>query len=433
MTRDNDLFADDLFNDDLFGDDLFDFDDIDEPISSSNIYLDNPEKGLALISQLLNVSKKTKNQMKDIRRLDRLIDYRLLQSINKIQLKNEVELYHELIKFSDKLFEQNKIALLKNKKTIGIGGQFSAGKSKFINSIIGTEILPEDQAPTTSIATYILKGKMLKTEALTSQNEKVPLDLEAVKALSHAFYEKYQLGFSQFIHNLVISAPEFPYDSIAILDTPGYSKDDANKKQSISDSEKALAQLKSVDYLIWLIDIENGVMKQADIQFIESLHLKNPVLIVFNKCDKKTESDIAHIVSSTEELLKETNIPVHGIVAYSSQEQEEYLQKNILKKFLQNINKQSNTYVSLEDEIKKIIAELEQQIQAHAKSITEKRNEIGTSIFRSDDISEINTLVKVYAMLQQQLKEVNNCRNTLRRTKEQIFNKFNVLAAGGAK
>lgn len=425
-----DLFS--LDDSDLFAadDDLFDF-ILEEEYEMENPYLADPAKGLNLISDLLSVTDETKSKLRNIRRLDTLIDNKLLQSINKIRLKNEVHLYQELVKLSDKLFEQNKVSLLKKKKTVGIGGQFSAGKSKFINSVIGEAILPEDQVPTTSIATYIVKDDSLFIEALTKNNQSVQLDLDAVKALSHVFYSTYNLGFSHFINNLVISTPVFPYESIAILDTPGYSKVDSTKKQAITDNEKALMQLKSVDYLIWLIDVENGVIKQADIDFIESLNMKNPVLIVFNKCDKKTESDIENIINTTKEYLNKSNIPLYEVVAYSAQEEKEYLNRNFLKTFFKEINSKSNTFVPLEEEIQKIINQLEHQIDEYFNAVQKRRNDVGNYIFKSDDISEIQTLTKVYAMLQQEIKEISNCRKNLAKTKEQILNQFNALLSGG--
>ncbi|MFW7186726.1 MULTISPECIES: dynamin family protein [unclassified Lysinibacillus] len=430
MTKKMDLFS--LDDSDLFAadDDLFDF-SLEKEYEAENLYLADSAKGLNLISNLLGVTDETKSKLRNIRRLDTLIDNKLLQSINKIQLKNEVHLYQELVKLSDKLFEQNKVALLKKKKTIGIGGQFSAGKSKFINSVIGETILPEDQVPTTSIATYIVKGDNLFIEALTKNNQSVQLDLDAVKALSHAFYSTYNLGFSHFINNLVISTPVFPYESIAILDTPGYSKVDTTKKQAITDNEKALMQLKSVDYLIWLIDVENGVIKQADIDFIELLNMKNPVLIVFNKCDKKTESDVENIINTTKEYLKKSNIPLYEVVAYSAQDEKEYLNRNYLKTYFKEINRKSNTFVPLEEEIQKIINQLEHQIDEYFNAVQKRRNDVGNFIFKSDDISEIQTLTKVYAMLQQEIKEISNCRKNLAKTKEQILNQFNALVSGG--
>lgn len=413
-------------------DDFFDVgDDFEEELEIKNSYLVDLSKGLQLISSLLNVTNEVKVKLKNMRHLDSLIDTKLLQSINKIQLKNEVQLYQELIKLSDRLFEQTKIELLKNKKIVGIGGQFSAGKSKFINSIIGSEILPEDQVPTTSIATYIMQNESLFIEALTKNNQSVELDLEAVQALSHEFYSTYNLGFSHFINNLVISTPEFPYKSIAILDTPGYSKVDSMKKQAMTDNEKALMQLKTVDYLIWLIDVENGVMKQADIDFIESLQMKNPVLVVFNKCDKKTEKDVERIISQTRDYLKSSSIPLYEVVAYSAQEEREYLNRNYLEMFFKEIEMKKTTYISIEEEIEKIMIELKNGIESYNLEVQNNRNKIGNYILNSNDITEIKTLTKIYSMLQQELKEIRNCNINFEKMQGRIITQFRKIAPGG--
>ena len=421
--------SDDLFDDN--DNDLFTLTDVDEA-ETGNPYLVDSKKGLNLISSFLHVSENTKHQMRDMKRLDRLIDERLLQSINKIDLQNEVVLYESLVKLSDKLFEQNKLRLLNNKLSVGIGGQFSAGKSKFINSLLGEEILPEDQVPTTSIATYLVKGSNFFVEAYTKNNRTIPLDREAVKALSHEFYNKYKLGFSQFITNLVISTQTFPYESVALLDTPGYSKSDSSKKQAISDNEKALVQLKAVDYLIWLIDVENGVIKNADIEFIESLHMKNPVLIVFNKADKLPESKLKQVVDHTKAYLGQTNIPVYAVIGYSSREQQEYLGTNALNKFFNDINRRSVQQQGLEGEITAINKTLEKQIEHLSGELVKERNELGNFIFRSQDVAEVKTLTEVYAAVLQEMKDVHKCKRNLQSTKEQIHSQFALLKSRGA-
>jgi hypothetical protein len=61
--------------------------------------------------------------------------------------------------------------------------------------------------------------------------------MEAAQALTHAFFKEYQLGFSRFINNLVINVPNFSYENVAVLDTPGYSKADSGVKRNASDAE----------------------------------------------------------------------------------------------------------------------------------------------------------------------------------------------------
>lgn len=402
-------------------------DEYDDDLASvTNPYLKDPHKGLELIASLLKGSKESHSQMRKVQKLDQLIDEKLLQSISQIHVKNEVELYEKLVQLSDKLFEQNKLKLLKSKTVIGIGGQFSAGKSKFINSLLKSEVLPEDQVPTTSIATYLLNDQS-NVQAYTKFNRIVPLSMDAVKALSHEFYDTYQLGFSQFINNLVISIPTFPYESIALLDTPGYSKNDNALIKSISDEQKAHDQLKTVDYLIWLIDVENGVIKQGDIEFIESLHLKNPILVVFNKADKKTEKEVQSVVDNTRKQLQNHAIPLYEVIAYSSQEQREYLKKNNLNTFLKEVNAKSKKQLDIQQEIRNVMNELKKLVETKRKSLIQERNDIGNTIFRSQDVSEITTLTELYSVVLQDLKETDYCAKSLARTEKDINKLLAVL------
>ncbi|GAA7594660.1 hypothetical protein JP0033_11330 [Helicobacter pylori] len=46
------------------------------------------------------------------------------------------------------------------KSMVAVGGGFSAGKSSFLNHLLGLKLkLPENSTPTTAIPTYCLKGK----------------------------------------------------------------------------------------------------------------------------------------------------------------------------------------------------------------------------------------------------------------------------------
>ena len=192
--------------------------DVEPQIEETNKYLEDPNKGIELISKLLSYDKKYNSKRKTIKKLDYLLDRKLLEISGKVNISNELELYEKLINLSDKLNEQNKMQLLKDKSVIGIGGKFSAGKSKFINALLNNDILPEDQTPTTSIATYIVRDLNEDVRAYTYNDQDITLDMQAAQALTHAFYKKYGLGFSQFINNLVVNVTGFPYSNVALLD-----------------------------------------------------------------------------------------------------------------------------------------------------------------------------------------------------------------------
>ena len=245
---------------------MFDFEDIELLEDISEYDLEQPSSLilkkdlLNLISKILPLSKKNTNS-ETIKYIEKMIDINLLTILKNIPLSNKARRQKDLKILSSKLVEKYKYKQLGNKAIVGIGGRFSAGKSRFINSILKMEenLLPENQNPTTSIPTYIIKGSENKIIGNLC-NIDVQLDSTSLSMLTHNLYEKYSIGFSKFINTLMIINQNCPYDNLAFLDTPGYNKadfmSDFNFKLTISDRLIAYNQLKNIDFLIWLVDID---------------------------------------------------------------------------------------------------------------------------------------------------------------------------------
>ena len=246
---------------------------------NTNVYLDDNNIGADLVLNV--ISNRANYNIRDYKIIDKLIDKEILDDCSILRLENEYELYSRLAALSDRLINRLKYKLLKNKVIIGVGGQFSAGKSAFLNVIIGKKSndkieLPTSISPSTAVPTYIVNGK--KSEILLSNiyGGEISIDNAALLAISHAFKEKYGLGLAQYISFIGITIPGF-FENIALLDTPGYSKSDNNIKDKFTDENKAKPQLRLVDYLIWLVDVQNGTLQNEDITFIKNLNLKNKI------------------------------------------------------------------------------------------------------------------------------------------------------------
>lgn len=418
------------FDDDI-SDDFFDEDyvDIDE-----NKYLSNSDNALELIGRILSITKKSYHQINTLKKIDTLLDVDLLGGLRHIQLEHEARLQVKLAQLSDRLFEEKKYQILRDKSVVGIGGKFSAGKSKFINSLLNAEgeLLPEDQNPTTSIPTYIVQGESEKINAYTFENEEVLLDVESMQALTHKFYKKYNMGFASFIDSLIIMEPDVPYSNLVFLDTPGYSKadtfNDVKAKKNISDENKAYEQLKTVDYLIWLVDIENGELNKTDIAFINKLNLDNPILIVVNKADKKIDSDIRAVVERISITAKDAGIKYYAVTAYSSRDKKEWNQSDHIGKYLRKAQKRrtnkEDILVQIADIEKKIGNEIDNKIEEKK----EERDKLSNQIFHSDDIWGIKTLVDIYGEAMENIRDMKQCKSyyvkTTRKLERSLKNHF---------
>lgn len=373
-----------------------------------NQYIIDPSSGLNLICEIL-----PKNMQKKTDKIDNMLDKQLVRTISYIEDANIdlLGLEKRLQKLSDQIVEYKKIKLLTNKIVVGVGGRFSAGKSAFINSLLnnsGDEIvLPENQNPTTSIPTYILSGEENKIQAYLKDDRILLLKAEASAALTHEFYEKYKIGFSRFIRNLVVYRNDFPEnfsEKIVLLDTPGYNKSDIDATDALSDEYLSSKQLKAIDRLIWLVDIDNGTIQDKDLQFINKLVTDKPILFIFNKADLKTDEEIKKVLSTSKKIIADNHINAFGITAYSSRDKKEYFKKDIISCFFDqavgDAGRKKGVQEELE-EIKKIIEKM--LIDKYEKMIIE-RNKLGSLILHTNDINEIGTIVQLQA---EKIRKIN--------------------------
>lgn len=399
---------------------LFDDEPIDEIgnlLKNENIYLDDPEKGIELIKKMM-----LRRQEKKIRfKVDDLINNQIFPILAELELENELEIYKTLTKISNKMKEQQKIELLEGKKVLGIGGQFSAGKSCFINSITNAN-LPEGQRPTTSIATYIVNAEAKKNIAISVYDNVIDLDDEAMIAITHQFFETYQIGFSRLIKNLVVHTPNFTYPNIAVLDTPGYTKADSSKQDDKKDRGIAREQLNTVDYLIWLIDPEKGGgIDKSDLEFISSLNVESEILVVITKASLKTEDDLKKLIHSAKETLQtSSNKKIYDVIAYDSFNKETIIGEGVLQQFLQKINDINNDSQKITEQIRDIRKQLECQISNQSKKFNDRIKKLDKILVQTSNIEHISALVKEYSRCKSMLISLD-------RDKKKISSNFTSL------
>ncbi|OON96078.1 MAG: hypothetical protein ATN36_06480 [Epulopiscium sp. Nele67-Bin005] len=409
---------------------LWDDDEIlDEiQINKPNKYLVDAKNALKLIADITQGEKASA----ELSKLDYLLDHALLKSLGQLNISNELEIRTKLNKLSEQIEQYKKIQALSKKTIIGLGGKFSAGKSSFVNSILNADLLPESLTPTTSIPTYIINGEDNIT-AYTIGNKEISLDNEALQALTHAFHEQYQLGFAAFINCILIKQNKFKYDNIAILDTPGYTKFDASIKKTMSDEKKAFGQLKACDYLIWLIDIENGIIQNNDIEFISSLGIKTPILIVFNKADKKTNTQIEEIVTNTKNVLSSKgNLNIFGVTAFSSlNEGTEYLDQAFITDFLEDASKYAQEKEDIEAQFTSTIHEINQIFDELTTEAINERNYLGDIITNSTDVLNLRGSSELYKDSLAQIDLIKRCKQELSQNNRKIKKSLSTLIGEG--
>src|SRR5699024_5929893 len=120
------------------------------------------------------------------------------------------------------------------KRVVALGGGFSSGKSTFLNTLLGTKILPSNIDPSTSVPTYVVHSEEENMQGMNIFDTKVDLQVEDVKAIAHGFGRMEEedeiaddeITLGHILKNLFLQIPAQTIKNIAFLDTPGYSKSD---------------------------------------------------------------------------------------------------------------------------------------------------------------------------------------------------------------
>lgn len=395
--------------------------------SGGNAYLEDHDRAIRLAASLLPQHNHFSKRQEDLASLDHLIDVDMVDAMQHLATVDVLAESRHLKKLSDKLLVPKQIRALNNKTVVGLGGRFSAGKSSFINSCLKRDAetirLPENQNPTTSIPTYVVSGPQNGLRAYLQDGWIVSLELEAMQAMTHDFYETYQIGFARFVRSLVVYTNAFPKEisrRIALLDTPGYNKADTDTRDSISDAKITAKQLQSVDYLIWLVHIDNGTVGAADLDFLRQIHPEHPILVVFNHADEKTDGEKGQVVSAGKQALDQAGIPYFDAVAYSSHYGEEYLGTDRIREFFQSVSRAADHQQPVPQELAELQARMESIYKAEEKEARLQLSALQGTIHCAEDILSILSLLRVYRRKSDRVRCLNRDHQTFERLMEKL-------------
>ncbi|WQW74508.1 dynamin-like GTPase family protein [Helicobacter pylori] len=232
------------------------------------------------------------------------------------------------------------------KTIVAVGGGFSAGKSTFLNNLLGLKLkLPEDMNPTTAIPTYCLKGQREVLMGFSQNGGMVELPH---LAFNHQFLESLGFNLKEIMPFMLLSAPSVPFEFLCFIDTPGYNP--SNQGYTGGDKEASKESLKHAKHILWLISCERGGIESDDLEFLQELYEEEgkQVFIVLSRADMRTKSQLEVVAKQIKETLENNGIEFLGICAYSSkryQEYKEFSEKskvfNSLEKFLKKLNQRS--------------------------------------------------------------------------------------------
>lgn len=179
--------------------------------------------------------------------------------------------------------------------TIGIIGDFSVGKSTFVNALLGDRVVPVSATPCTAIITKIKYGKKPKAVVVYSDNRKIEMSYEDfitfssfnISDFEERKYSEEIERFKDIKYAIIYIKSNFlKQNNLCIVDTLGLSADEADNKKTIASIKDAIA--------IIYICAERG-LSERDTDFISTyLNIDNEDLFFcVNRIDltRKNERD----------------------------------------------------------------------------------------------------------------------------------------------
>lgn len=249
------------------------------------------------------------------------------------------------------------------KVRVAIIGDFSSGKSSFINSLLGENFCPVDVAASTSSITTFKYGDIKRIFCVDGYNQtEISLD-DYNKLVTHQGNSGKKYQFEVF----------YPFDGfrdLELFDTPGFNNSNNNEDEKIT-----LQKCQLADVIFFVFDINKGDIANDIKKKLLSIKEAKPSIqihAIVNKSDQKPPVKIKEI----EQQLKQTGLFI-DVVSYSSKKELDKYQPisfNTAPNALEHLNKQLSNANNSQCLIKKenaqiVIKTLNQQLSEQRQVI----------------------------------------------------------------
>ncbi len=331
------------------------------------------------------------------------------------------------------------------KTMVAVGGGFSAGKSTFLNNLLGLKLkLPEHMNPTTAIPTYCLKGKKEVLMGFSQNGGMVELPH---LAFDHQFLNSLGFNLKEIMPFMLLSAPSVPFEFLCFIDTPGFNS--ANQGYTDGDEQASKGSLKHAKHILWFISCESGEIHEDDLEYLQELYEEGKqVFIVLSRADSRTKRQLEEVAIKIKETLEDNGIEFLGIGAYSAtryQEIKEFSEKSpvfdSLEEFLIKLNKRSekqNEILSVLYDVclayEKAIEQDANQFKRYQKALHSVKLDLmqkGFDDFNGAAFNRIESLKKEFSEQEQSKREslvqLNGVINLFKKSIDKVFDRVSAF------
>ena len=232
------------------------------------------------------------------------IPIELLKELNSLILYNHLDQSNYVSTLlSDKMAQLH--AKIYEPMQIAVVGQFSSGKSTFLNALLSKNILPTGITPVTSKINYIKYAETVKLEVTFVDGREQFYDLNSIVSFTDQ-----RGGQRDDISFLTLYYPLELLKSITFIDTPGLN---SNSQNDTNTTEKVL---ETVDGIIWLTLVESAAKnseKKIISKYIQKYASKSLCLI--NQKDKIDEDELEEVIEHVEHEFQKYFTKIEAISA----------------------------------------------------------------------------------------------------------------------
>lgn len=272
---------------------------------------------------------------------------------------------------------------------VAITGQFSSGKSTFLNALLAKSILPTGITPVTSKVNYIRYGNEFKIRVRYKDGRDEYHDISNIAHFTD------QREHVEDIAYLVLYAPLSILKDVVFVDTPGLNS------QAASDTQTTENVLKEVDGIIWLTLIDNAG-KMSELNVLEAYlgKYQNKSLCVLNQKDKFTPEQIEETTEYVKRAFKEFFSDVIPISARQALESRSHDKKVMMDESLESFI--HDLHVKLKGGNEAVgLSEIEDDFKAYQRSLDAiLQSDLGANI----QLLEESNIEKVLEFIRTQIQ-----------------------------